>query len=96
MHIGDFMELLIIESTKNRLQANIKGADHTVCNVVVDELWNDSDVVNAAYNVEHPIVADPKILIETKSKDPKKVLVDAIARVKKQTAEFKKQASSAL
>jgi DNA-directed RNA polymerase subunit L len=90
------MELIVIEESKTRLEAELKGADHTVCNVVVEELYNDKDVVNAAYNVEHPLVAQPKIIIETKGKEPKKALVEAIARVKKQTADFSKKIEKAL
>ena len=90
------MEFNIIENTKNRFQAEIKGADHTVCNVLVDELWNDKNITVAAYNVEHPLTASPKIVIETNGADPKKALVEAAQRVKAKNVEFGKLLSKAL
>jgi DNA-directed RNA polymerase subunit L len=90
------MEFIVIEESKNRLQAEIKGADNTICNLVVDELWNDKDVTVAAYNIEHPLTASPKIVIETKGKDAKKALLEAMSRLKKQFADFSKMASKAL
>ena len=90
------MEFTILEDTKNRFQAEIKGADHTICNVLVDELWTDKHVKVAAYNVEHPLTASPKIVIETDGADPKKALLAAADRVKKQNAEFTKLIGKAL
>jgi DNA-directed RNA polymerase subunit L len=90
------MEFIVIEETKTRLQAEIKGADHTICNAVVDELWNDKDVVIAAYNIEHPLTASPKIVIEAKGKEPRKALQDAITRVRKSFADVAKQSQKAL
>jgi DNA-directed RNA polymerase subunit L len=90
------MECIIIEETKSRLQAEIKGADNTICSIVVDELWKDKDVTIAAFHIEHPLTASPKIVIETKGKEPRKALLDAITRVKKQLSELTKLAAKAL
>ena len=90
------MEFIVIEDTKTRFQAEIKGADHTVCNVLVDELWNDKHVNVAAYNVEHPLTASPKLVIETDGADAKKILTDACSRLKKQNDEFAKLVAKAL
>ena len=38
------MELNILEHTKKRLVFELKGADHTFCNLLKNELWQDKDV----------------------------------------------------
>ncbi|MFT4313018.1 MAG: RpoL/Rpb11 RNA polymerase subunit family protein, partial [Candidatus Woesearchaeota archaeon] len=50
------MQFHVIEDNKTRFQAELEGADNTICNVLVKELWDDENVVHAAYNIEHPIV----------------------------------------
>ncbi|MBR9702679.1 DNA-directed RNA polymerase subunit L, partial [Candidatus Woesearchaeota archaeon] len=66
------MEINVLEKKKNRLVFEIKGADHTLCNALKDELWNDKDVSAAAYSIDHPMKAVPKFIIETKKNDPVK------------------------
>lgn len=84
------MDIVIIEQEKNRLQASFAGADHTVCNVVTNELWADKSVKAAAYMVDHPLVGKPKMVIDTDGKNPIDAIVDACKRVKKMNAELLK------
>ncbi|MEA3429667.1 MAG: DNA-directed RNA polymerase subunit L [Nanoarchaeota archaeon] len=85
------MELSIVEEGKNRIIVEIEGEDHTFCNILRKELWNDKHVKAAAYKVEHPEVAEPKIIVETDGKeDPKKALIEAAKRVKKDLDKFLK------
>ena len=77
------MELNVLEQKKNRLIFELPGSDHTLCNALKTELWNDNDVKVATYAVKHPLLAVPKFIVETKTKDTKKVVLDAIARLKK-------------
>lgn len=90
------MEFNVIEDKKGRFQAELIGVDGTVCNLIVDELWNDKSVTVAAYNIEHPLVANPKIVIETDGADTKKAFVDAIARLKKTNTALQKAAEKNL
>ena len=85
------MELTILEDKKARFVFELKGEDHTLCNALRQELWNDSKVTVSAYNIRHPLVAIPKFIVETKGKDPKKAVKDAIKRLKERNAELKKQ-----
>lgn len=78
------MELNVREKKKYRLVFELKGADHTLCNALKNELWNDEDVKVATYAIEHPLIAVPKFILETKSKDATEALTDAIARLQKQ------------
>ena len=85
------MELNIIEEGKNRIVVEIKGEDHTFCNLLRKELWNDKHVKAAAYTVDHPEVKEPKLIVETDGKaDPKKAMIDAAKRVRKDFDKFLK------
>ena len=82
------MEINILEDKKNRLVFELKGEGHTLCNALREELWNDKNVTVTAYNIKHPLVSVPKFIIETKAKDAKKALKDAIKRIKKKNSDL--------
>ena len=85
------MEITIIEDKKKRLVFEIRGEDHTLCNALREELWNDKSVSVSAYNINHPLVGVPKFIIETDGKkDPKKALKDAIKRLKGKNSDLAK------
>lgn len=77
------MELNILEKKKNRLVFELKGADHTLCSALRDELWNDKDVKAATYAIEHPLTATPRFIVETGTQDPIKAIQDASKRLQK-------------
>lgn len=77
------MELNVIEKTKNKLKLEIKGEGHTFCNALRKELWNDKHIKAAGYTIEHSLVSEPTLIVETTGEDPKKVLIAAIGRLKK-------------
>ena len=85
------MELKILEEKKNKLIIELKGETHAFCNALKKELWNDKHVKAAGYNIEHPLVGVPKIVVETDGKDPKKTLSDAAERLKKSFGSLKKE-----
>ena len=85
------MEIEVIESKKNKLVFNIKGADHTICNILKKELWNDSHIKSAAYSIKHPLIGVPQMIVETDSDEtPKNAVLSAINRVKKINDSFGK------
>jgi len=77
------LALNVLEKKKNRLVFELQGADHTLSNALKTELWNDNEVKIATYAVKHPLLAVPKFIIETKSKEATTVLLAAVARLKK-------------
>ena len=77
------MEIKVLEDKKNKLIIELKEESHTFCNALKKELWNDKHIKAAGYNIEHPLVGVPKIIIETDGKDPKKALIEAAGRLKK-------------
>ena len=90
------MELNVLEQKKNKLIFEIKGQGHSLCNALKDELWNDSDVKVAGYNIEHPQVGIPRFMIETKGKEAKQALLDGIKRLQKQNDSFLKSFKKAI
>ena len=77
------MDVTILEEGKNKLVFEIKGDQHTISNLLKKELWNDEHVKVAAYNLEHPIIAHPKFILETDGADPKKTILAAIKNIQK-------------
>ena len=88
------MEVKFLEEDKNFLRVEIKGEDHTLANYLRKELWQDSDVKVAGYNIEHPLASSPILVIETKKSDPKKALQGAVERLAKKNSELIKEVKS--
>ena len=83
------MQIKVHESTKKRMVFELLGTDHTFCNALKKELWNDSSVRAAAYKVEHPLIGVPRFIVETNGqKEAKAVLKAATARLKKHNKDF--------
>ncbi|MFH1455770.1 MAG: DNA-directed RNA polymerase subunit L [archaeon] len=82
------MEIIVLESTKTRLKFELVGKTHTLGNILAKELWQDKDIEFAGYHLEHPQTKNAVLIIEVKKGDPKKALIDAIARLEKQNKEF--------
>ena len=83
------MDINVIESKKNKLIFELKGGSHTLCNLLKNELWNDSHIKIATYSIRHPLVSQPKFIIETDGEDPKKALTAAAQRLEKTNEKFK-------
>jgi DNA-directed RNA polymerase subunit L len=89
---GITMEINVLEDTKKRMVFDLKGEDHTLCNALREELWNDEAVTVAAYNISHPLIGVPKFIIETNDKStPKEALKDAVKRLQKKNDNLIKQ-----
>ena len=81
------MELNVLEAKKHRIVFALRGADHTVCNALKQELWNDETVKVSAYNIAHPLIAIPKFIVESTG-DVKEALLAASARLQKRNKDF--------
>ena len=84
------MELTAESKSKTKAILWIKGEDHTFCNLLRDELWNEKDVITSGYNIKHPLVATPKFIAETKSGDVTTALENAAKSIKKKASDFEK------
>ncbi|MEK6841197.1 MAG: DNA-directed RNA polymerase subunit L [Nanoarchaeota archaeon] len=83
------MEIKILKEEKNRIELEVIGEDHTLCNAIRDELWNQEDVEISAYNVKHPLISHPVMLVELSKGDPRKALQNAVSGLKKKLKELK-------
>jgi DNA-directed RNA polymerase subunit L len=83
------MEIKVLEKGKNLLRIEIVGEDHTFCNALRKELWNDKDVKVSGYELSHSLVSKPILVVETTSKNPKTALLDAVKRVKESNDEMR-------
>jgi len=83
------MEIKIIEEEKNKMVFELDGEEHTFCNVLKNELWNDSHVKVATYKIDHPLVGKPVMILETDGADLRKTLISAAKRLQKEVANFK-------
>jgi DNA-directed RNA polymerase subunit L len=88
------MELVVLEQGKNRLKFELKGEDHSFCNILKKELWQDKHVDISGYYVEHSLVSAPVFTVQAKSGDPKKIVLDAVERLKKWNKDLKDQFKS--
>ena len=71
------------------MKIEIKEENHTFCNAMRKELWEDSDLAFSGYNIDHPLVSSPILAVHTKTKTPKKVLLDAVKRLKDKNKKLK-------
>lgn len=91
------MKINVLEDKKTRMVVEVEGETHTFCNIVKKELWKDENIKSAGYNISHPYVSEPKIIVETNtSTEPKKALNAAADRIKKQATDFKQAFSKAM
>lgn len=86
------MELKVIEAEKGMLKLEIVGEDHTFCNILRKELWQDKDTEIAGYTIKHALVSNPILVVE--SKDARKALIETANRLKKKNDEFLKKFES--
>ncbi|MDD5178008.1 MAG: DNA-directed RNA polymerase subunit L [Candidatus Nanoarchaeia archaeon] len=80
------MELKLLEKQGNRLKFEIRGENHTFCNLLRKELWNDKEVDLAGYNMPHSL--DDQMIFIVDAKNPEKALKDAVSRLKDRIKEF--------
>ncbi len=89
------MEINILEENGKSMVFEVKGENHTLCNVLKRELWSNKHVKTATYAIKHPLIGIPEISVETDGEiKPRKAVMDAadklIDEVEKFGKEFKK------
>ncbi len=85
------MEFNVKESTKNKLVLDIKGEDHTLCNILVKRLQKNAHVKIAAYRIDHPLDRIPTLYLETAgSTTPQQALLEAVKDIEDEAKSFDK------
>ena len=83
------MEIKILEESKNKLVFEIPNEDHTLFNILKEELNNDEHVKIGVYRNIHPLTKVAKMTVETDGKEsPKDALREAAKRVIKTNKKF--------
>ncbi len=90
------MKIEIIEDKKALFVADFDGASHELCIALQEELYKDEAVSVATYRMEHPLMRKARVFVETKGKEAKGVVKDAIARLEKQNKSILSQIDKAL
>ena len=86
------MEIKILDDKKNKIIIEVKGADHTLCNALKTELWNDKHVKIATYSIRHPQISVPQVIVETDGEEsPRNALINAVQKLHKTNEKFKKE-----
>ncbi|MDI6806868.1 MAG: RpoL/Rpb11 RNA polymerase subunit family protein [Candidatus Aenigmarchaeota archaeon] len=83
------MELRVIKKDEKELLLETRGETVTLTNLLRDELWNRSNVIEAAQIKEHPYLAEPKIFLKVSSGSPQKTLELVAKKLGKRARQFK-------
>ncbi|MBI4149547.1 DNA-directed RNA polymerase subunit L [Candidatus Woesearchaeota archaeon] len=83
------MDVKILEEEKNRLVFEIHGEGHTLANALRKELWQDKHTTAAGYQMDHPLLGNPKMVVETDGKAPRKAVEEAVSRLQAATEKFR-------
>jgi len=90
------MEIEVIKEEKNLFEFKIKGERHTLPNLLKTKLLEDKEVEFVAYKLNHPFEQDSVFVLRTKSKDPRKVLLDSLKDIDSDLDEFVKAVKKTL
>ncbi|MBM3229642.1 DNA-directed RNA polymerase subunit L [Candidatus Parvarchaeota archaeon] len=83
------MKINFLAKETNYVEMVIEGEEHSLPNALREIIAQDSDVEFAAYTMDHPQIASPKLIVRTKNKNALSVIREAIKELAKQTAKFK-------
>ncbi len=86
----------VVEKKTDFLKVVLVGEDHTVANLLAKYAIRHPDVAYAAYNIEHPLISDPVLVIRTKGRDPVEVLREVIDNVLRDLGEVEEKAKELL
>ncbi|MEW6063445.1 MAG: DNA-directed RNA polymerase subunit L [Nanoarchaeota archaeon] len=85
------MEVKILEEAKNKIKFELIDEEHTLCNALRDELWNDKKTKIAGYNMRHPLTSNPMFILESEG-NPKEAILSAVERLKKRNKQLRELA----
>ncbi len=83
------MELVILNETKDSLEFELRGENHTLCNALREALWMIDDTLLASYRIQHPLIGNPHFIVKTKSGKHRKAVQDALILLKKRNKEVR-------
>ena len=87
------MELQILNEEKDVIEIKFIGETHTLCNILRDELWSLEGTSSASYNLKHPLVGHPVLVVKAKKGKARELLFEAVDSLKNKTKELRELAS---
>ncbi len=88
---GEMMEVNILVKEKNVLELELVGVDQSLAQMISEKLNTNKDVEFASFKLDHPTQSQPRLYVRTKKTDPSKLVLEAIADVKKEIEDFRGQ-----
>lgn len=82
------MKIKVIKAEKNELEIEVNNL--TIAELLRNILWQDSATEFAAWRREHP-TKNPRVVLKTKGKNAKKVMLDTLASIQKTTSQLVKE-----
>ena len=82
------MKIEILTAEKEKLDIELDNL--TVAELLRDMLWQDDSVILAAWKRDHPS-KNPILVLQTKGKDAKKVLISTVEKIQKLNDEILSQ-----
>ena len=83
------MEIKILVNEKNMLEMELTDIDQSLAQLLAEKLSAEKSVEFAAFKLEHPMIANPKIIVKTKKGDPEKLVLEKLEEIKKEVKDFK-------
>ncbi len=75
------MEVKIIKREGNLVEFELPGEDHSLPNLIVKLALKRPEVDYAAYNIPHPLVGSPRIVVRVREGDPLEVVKSVVEEI---------------
>ncbi len=85
------MKLNFLAKETHYVEIEIVGEDHSLPNALREIILQDDDVEFAAYKMPHPQIANPILIVRTKSKNALAVVKSAAKELAKRAKELKEE-----
>lgn len=84
------MEMNVKSETDNKILCEIEEIDHTLLNLLKEELYKVKGITAASYNIEHPLIKKANFYVETDGKiKPRDAVKEAIMNIKREIKDFR-------
>lgn len=87
------MEVKILKEEKGELSFELIGGDRSLPQLLVEKLNADKSVEFAACKVEHPLLANPIIVVRTTKGKPSEAVIKSLKEIAEELGDFKKRFS---
>jgi len=71
----------VIKKEDYFLKVELVGEDHTIANLIAKYAIRHPNVTYAAYNIEHPLVSNPVLIIRTRDKRAVEVFREVLEKI---------------